>query len=145
METGAKGLSMEICAPGLSKESCNQGLFTESCSQGLSIESCAQGLSGESCTQVLSMETCSQCFAIESCELLLKGWSRESSVWDLSRSNENENAAIRNKSYHQDKHDKLTRRVLKIPTHSTVQPVPTRHRRHTCIKMRTALPANTRT
>ena len=30
-------------------------------------------------------------------------------------------------------------------TQSIVQPVPTRHRRHACIKMRTALPANTRT
>ena len=30
-------------------------------------------------------------------------------------------------------------------TQSTVLPVPTRHRRHVCIKMRTALPANTKT
>ena len=30
-------------------------------------------------------------------------------------------------------------------TQSTVLPVPTRHRRHACIKMRTALPANTNT
>ena len=30
-------------------------------------------------------------------------------------------------------------------TQSTVLPVPTRHRRHACIKMRTALPANTKT
>ena len=30
-------------------------------------------------------------------------------------------------------------------TQSTVQPVPTRHRRYVCIKMRTALPANTKT
>ena len=30
-------------------------------------------------------------------------------------------------------------------TQSTVLPVPTRHRRHPCIKMRTALPANTKT
>ena len=29
-------------------------------------------------------------------------------------------------------------------TQSTVLPVPTRHRRHACIKMRTALPANTK-
>ena len=32
-----------------------------------------------------------------------------------------------------------------IYTQSTVQPVPTKHRRHACIKMRTALPANTKT
>ena len=32
-----------------------------------------------------------------------------------------------------------------ITTQSTVLPVPTRHRRHACIKMRTALPANTKT
>ena len=30
-------------------------------------------------------------------------------------------------------------------TQSTVLPVPTRHRRHACIKMRTAIPANTQT
>ena len=30
-------------------------------------------------------------------------------------------------------------------TQSTVQPVPTRHRRLACIKMPTALPANTKT
>ena len=30
-------------------------------------------------------------------------------------------------------------------TQSTVQPVPTRHRRHACIKTGTALPANTKT
>ena len=30
-------------------------------------------------------------------------------------------------------------------TQSIVLPVPTRHRRHACIKMRTALPANTKT
>ena len=32
-----------------------------------------------------------------------------------------------------------------VTTQSTVLPVPTRHRRHACIKMRTALPANTKT
>ena len=32
-----------------------------------------------------------------------------------------------------------------IITQSSVQPVPTRHRRHECIKMRPALPANTKT
>ena len=37
----------------------------------------------------------------------------------------------------------LTRSVF--GTQSTVLPVPTRHRRHACIKMRTALPANTKT
>ena len=31
-----------------------------------------------------------------------------------------------------------------LATQSTVLPVPTRHRRHACIKMRTALPANTK-
>ena len=35
--------------------------------------------------------------------------------------------------------------ILFLTTQSIVQPVPTRHRRHACIKMRTALPANTRT
>ena len=34
---------------------------------------------------------------------------------------------------------------LSKPTQSTVLPVPTRHRRHACIKMQTALPANTKT
>ena len=34
---------------------------------------------------------------------------------------------------------------LLIPTQSTVLPAPTRHRQHACIKMRTALPANTKT
>ena len=32
-----------------------------------------------------------------------------------------------------------------VTTQITVLPVPTRHRRHACIKMRTALPANTKT
>ena len=32
-----------------------------------------------------------------------------------------------------------------VYTQSTVQPVPTRHRLHACIKMRTALPANMKT
>ena len=32
-----------------------------------------------------------------------------------------------------------------LPTQSTVLPVPTRYRGHACIKMRTALPANTKT
>ena len=36
-------------------------------------------------------------------------------------------------------------RFTRGPTQSTVMPVPTRHRRHACIKMRTALPANTKT
>ena len=34
---------------------------------------------------------------------------------------------------------------LSMGTQSTVQPVPTRHRRHACIKMQTALSGNTRT
>ena len=38
----------------------------------------------------------------------------------------------------------LSHNLLNI-TQSTVLPVPTRHRRHACIKMQTALPANTKT
>ena len=41
--------------------------------------------------------------------------------------------------------DRNTSSTMLWCTQSIVQPVPTRHRRHACIKMRTALPANTRT
>ena len=34
---------------------------------------------------------------------------------------------------------------INLVSQSSVPPVPTRHRRHACIKMRTALPANTKT
>ena len=37
------------------------------------------------------------------------------------------------------------RYIYNCITQSTVQPVPTRHRRHACIIMRTAFPANTKT